>query len=551
MKAKTIILAVLGIIALCGPVWALNGMVSYWKFDDGSGTTAYDLFGDNHGTVYGAQWTSGQVEGALTFDGVGDYVDIPDTVKKYLETSYTFSVWIKPKTIFGVHSIAAYRRSTYDIGYQVLLQLQHNNSDVQFIVGSLGNNAIASYPDALTTNTWYHVAGIRKENVLNVYINGVSGIPDSQTFGKISPDNFKIGAIHCCSQVIQSFFDGTIDEVAIYDRALSAEEIQQLYENGLAGYGYPVDAKIIATNKIECAIAKKLETLEKVNATLEQEWAAYEALQELLESGDYGDLSKGDIVTAMQKTHSSIQHEEQSIDALEKSIEKLRDALEALGWQPPPEPQPVSHWKFDEGEGTIAYDSVGTNDGTIYGATWTTGQINGALSFDGADDYLEVADDDSLDFTKVYAGAWINTSSDGLGAVVNKRDEKINVDWQGFVLFVEAGYVRFGADDGPNNSYTPISGTKIDDGEWHYIGGRFDVENVTTYVDGVENTEAYASSVTGNLNNDDKLRIGAQWNGYSKYVHFFDGSIDEVKIYDQALSDQQIQRLYHNGSAGW
>jgi hypothetical protein len=58
----------------------------------------------------------------------------------------------------------------------------------------------------------------------------------------------------------------------------------------------------------------------------------------------------------------------------------------------------VSWWQFDEGEGATAYDSVGTNHGTIYGATWTTGQINSALDFDGVDDYVGVSDDDSLDF---------------------------------------------------------------------------------------------------------------------------------------------------------
>ena len=214
--------------------------IAHWKLDEGSGATAYDSAGTNDGTIYGATWATGQLNGALDFDGLDDYVDMADTVKDHLETSYTFSIWIKPKTIPGIHSIAAYRRSTSDIGYQVLLQLQHNNSDVQFVVGSLGNNAIASYPDTLIMNTWYHVAGIREENVLNVYVNGVSGIPDSETFGEISPDNFKIGAIHCCDQVIQSFFDGTIDDVRIYDRALSSGEIKQVYQN-LAGPGF-VDA---------------------------------------------------------------------------------------------------------------------------------------------------------------------------------------------------------------------------------------------------------------------------------------------------------------------
>ncbi|MHC4734109.1 MAG: TolB family protein [Planctomycetota bacterium] len=49
---------------------------------------------------------------------------------------------------------------------------------------------------------------------------------------------------------------------------------------------------------------------------------------------------------------------------------------------------PIAHWKFDEGSGSIAYDSAGDHDGTIYGADWTAGQINGALSFNGVDDYV-------------------------------------------------------------------------------------------------------------------------------------------------------------------
>jgi hypothetical protein len=52
--------------------------ISYWKFDEAGGTTAYDSVGQNHGTVYGAQWTAGQIDGALSFDGVNDYVEVSD-----------------------------------------------------------------------------------------------------------------------------------------------------------------------------------------------------------------------------------------------------------------------------------------------------------------------------------------------------------------------------------------------------------------------------------------------------------------------------------------
>jgi tetratricopeptide (TPR) repeat protein len=97
----------------------------------------------------------------------------------------------------------------------------------------------------------------------------------------------------------------------------------------------PIEPYELAIICIEDAIARKVEVLEKINAELEKEWTAYEALEEWLESGDYGYLYKGDIVTAKQKIHSAIQHEEQSIDALERSIEKLEDALSALGYDPP------------------------------------------------------------------------------------------------------------------------------------------------------------------------------------------------------------------------
>jgi hypothetical protein len=101
---------------------------------------------------------------------------------------------------------------------------------------------------------------------------------------------------------------------------------------------HPYDAAVTA---ILDAIDEKLDALDRINAALEKEWAAYDALQELLESGDYGDLKKSDITSAMQKILSTIHHEEITKKALDRSIEKLEDTLAALGWQPPPPEPPI------------------------------------------------------------------------------------------------------------------------------------------------------------------------------------------------------------------
>ena len=60
------------------------------------------------------------------------------------------------------------------------------------------------------------------------------------------------------------------------------------------------------------------------------------------------------------------------------------------------DPNMVAHWTFDEGSGTIAYDSAGTNNGAVIGASWTAGWINDALSFDGLNDYVNVGSPSTL-----------------------------------------------------------------------------------------------------------------------------------------------------------
>jgi parallel beta-helix repeat protein len=86
----------------------------------------------------------------------------------------------------------------------------------------------------------------------------------------------------------------------------------------------------IAVLNIESAIAEKMEALARINSAMDKESEAYEALEALLESGDYGDLKKGDITGAGQKIHSAVQHEQHSIDALERSVGKLEEASAVL-----------------------------------------------------------------------------------------------------------------------------------------------------------------------------------------------------------------------------
>jgi len=92
----------------------------------------------------------------------------------------------------------------------------------------------------------------------------------------------------------------------------------------------------IAIIRIKHAIDEKQEALERIDAALEKERAAYDALKELLKSGDYGDLNRRDIFKAMLKIRFAIRYEKWSRDVLERSVEKLEDSLSALGYEAEP-----------------------------------------------------------------------------------------------------------------------------------------------------------------------------------------------------------------------
>ncbi|UCG46920.1 MAG: hypothetical protein JSU94_15640 [Phycisphaerales bacterium] len=214
--------------------------VSHWKFDEGVGSIAYDSAGDNHGTIYGAQWTAGMAGGALDFDGFGDYVRVSDPTSLDLDTRYTVSAWIKTDTISAKNAIiVAYRDR---VTPSVLFQLDRYGADMRFVVvDEAANTLVALYPGALLANSWYHVAGVRDGDSLKVFVNGVKGPTVYKAFGQIIPSLVTIGAIDCCARGVHAYFQGSIDEVVVFDGALSDQHIQQLYQGGSGGPGPGLD----------------------------------------------------------------------------------------------------------------------------------------------------------------------------------------------------------------------------------------------------------------------------------------------------------------------
>jgi len=202
----------------------------------------------------------------------------------------------------------------------------------------------------------------------------------------------------------------------------------------------------------------------------------------------------------------------------------------------------VGCWPFDEGTGMTAYDhSKYGNHGSLENMAeedWVDGKVGKALDFDGENDYVDCGDDVSLDITTaITITAWIKTSIPTVAqkCIISKIDatDGYSLEMQNHKL---KGFVRLGG----VNSCNAISTTSIDDQEWHFCVFTNDGTTIRIYVDGTEedsHTEGLASIGITNQ----RLWIGEfdNWSGY-----FFPGLIDEVRIYNRALTEAEIKALH-------
>ena len=194
-----------------------SGRVAYWKFDEGSGTVAHDSVGANHGTIYGATWTTGVISGALFFDGIDNIVIVQDSDDWDFGTG-DFSVifWSKITdltdgrffTIAGLTS-AYVNDAIFDEIYAFGLG--------PFIWDS--------------NNDWHHFAFVRSGTDLTLYVDAVNRGTKTSSTDFTGATCFQIGFGPW--GIGNGYHDGYIDEMAVWKGvALSAEEIWQLYQMG-------------------------------------------------------------------------------------------------------------------------------------------------------------------------------------------------------------------------------------------------------------------------------------------------------------------------------
>ncbi len=213
---------------------------------------------------------------------------------------------------------------------------------------------------------------------------------------------------------------------------------------------------------------------------------------------------------------------------------------------------PESHWKFDEGYGTTAYDQStnGLNGSLGIGNTAPTWQqedmcVDGkCLYFDGSNDTVTVSDNDQLDFGTTgdfSLFTWVR-GSDSDGGVITKREPST---LEGYRIYVYNGKPYSVVDTTVTNCVQSESVAAINDNQWHHVGFVADRDsNVKFYTDGELVDTCSSATNDGTVSNDEDFKIGVDRNGST----YWDGSIDEPKIYSYARSADEVKADYYDGA---
>lgn len=207
-----------------------NGVVAYWSFKEGKGFLLKESSPRHlNDTIHNALWTKGVKGTALDFNGEDSYVDCANSDALNLPDSLTVEMWIKPKEWVAddygiVGKLSDDRNSGWAFqynGYANLLQFRINIKNKTEILS-------AAAPIA---NSWHHIAGTYDGEKIKFYIDGV--MRDSkEDSGKIAPSTNKLIIGKLSELQPGFFFRGMIDEVKLYNKALSESEIKSCFING-------------------------------------------------------------------------------------------------------------------------------------------------------------------------------------------------------------------------------------------------------------------------------------------------------------------------------
>ena|GEM_PF-3008167 len=457
------------------------GPISYWKFNEGVGTTIYNSTQGSPAGSFGVgnsapTWQTGSnciVDDCLSFDG-NDYIRFPDTDPiNYNFKDISASAWIKTST--DGKSFFQYQNGNPTI------QMQFGNTSgggtsnkfVVYLRTNVGSLGVFSGNKTVVDGTWHHVAFTRSATTqkVNLYVDGE--LDSSQNYSDVAFINTSTGVNHYLANSNSSYlYNGSLDELKVYKYARTDDQIKAEYNSREVNKGAGVN------------------------------------------------LGIG--LTAIQK-------------------------------------QPIVYYKFDN---SLTTTTIYNSSSTLYNTTANGGSIsrdgkfNNAIQLNGINDFVLLPTNLGTTDTERTVTMWYNSErvsgGPGVGSIdlIQRGDFTTTGFW---IEWYQNGDMSLNVPTSSGIVSTAIASTTSIN-QWNQVS--FTIKstgNITTYFNGVKANQSATISTWTEDNSGGYFSIGTgdqySTHGINFYNQFLKGKIDEVKIYSQVLTEQEIAIQYNQGNA--
>jgi len=585
-----------------------DGLVGYWKLDENTGTTTSDSSGyGNSGTLTNAPtWTTSlpgldfKNTSGVTFNGTNNYIDIAATATS---TNAAFSAcsWVKFNSLTGYQELVTIDGTTIG-GFFVEKDSSSNkfafNMHSADVTGGATNYQALSTTVA-TTGTWYHVCGVFTGSALRIYVNGAqegSDVAFSSTW--LATGHTVLGSC-LFNGARTSYLNGSLDDVRIYNRVLTAVEVKSLANGDLPGSkvathtmtGAPTVAGDLTIASGELAVSTNnmtvtgnwynyggrftpgvqtvtfngsgstvLQSANQVFNNITYSGAGTLTLNDRLEldPGATFNITAGTVNlssytlragnltrsagTLTPSTSTVVLDGDSNATVTGNSFNNLR--IEPVGAT-----NLVGYWKLDENQGTTAHDYSTTNASLTLtnSPVWVDTGLPSALDFENAGAVtFDRTQSQSLAGSALVSAqmpsvvtmsAWYKaTSVDTNGAEILSGGNR-------YILRVFSSTQIKIAKQTASATWVELLATVSNplDGNWHHIAGVITSTGMIAYFDGAQvasNSDVSPIYYTS----AGAMTIGTN---PTSATYRFTGSIDDVRIYNTALSSSQIKTLYN------
>ena len=515
------------LIPSTGPALAqpTAGLVGHWELN---GDASDGSPSNQNGVFVGSPWTMPGPSGdALGFDG-DDYVRVEDDGPSPLDltAAITVAAWINPSSIDGTNQKLVAKDNVFE------LEIGHGGADRYSV--RLANLRRGRGDTALVEGVWQHLAITWDGTTVRYYLDGQADGTASY-IGSLPQNDRDLGL----GARPGGYLKGALDDVRVYDRALSAAEVVQLSSTGgpdlappLLSLAQPTGELALGTTTTELSV----DTDELADCRF----------------ADTPGIAFADMTETMVADASN--HHEATVTGLSEQMDlryfvRCRDAAGntnqedyEIAFSVGPASDLVAYWPFNEGTGILTADeSPYGNDAHFRGTPlWADGFEGPGIDFGGEllPACLEVFDpgtDSVLDLsTQLTVSAWVKPSMvAGERRIISKDN----------VFEFEIGHVNDGLYSlRLNNSAIGHGSTEVLFERWQHLSATWDGTTVRYYYNGqLDGSFPFSGPLT---QNELSVALGARTGGAWQGGGYYEGALDEIRLYRRALSDTEVRSVY-------